>query len=190
MDPDCYREPGEPYCSSNKSLDLWGCDFRYRDQRLGSCDHDRNRALLAKLEVGVRCDCVSLKARGRRHCCIIVLARIRAANVVPGSNNINWLTKADRDRCVVRRVGAGGNGIGACHPWSKFHYWRSAARIWSSGLKVGSILVSIGTPVVLSEECARVTWCRRVCTALVTGCARSVSHKINDGGIACRAGTG
>src|SRR5215213_8599598 len=92
------------------------------------CMTDRDGALFAKLEAGVRRNVETLRAVVRSNSRAVVLAGVGARDVEPVSDDIDWLTKVNSHSCVVGHVEAIGERLSAGDPWTKLNDRRSATR--------------------------------------------------------------
>src|SRR3569832_2169119 len=129
------------------------------------CVTDRYGALFAKLEARIRRNVVILRIVVRSDSRAVVLARARAGDVEPVSNNIDWFTEIDSHSCVVRHVETVRDRISAGDPRTKLHDRRRTTRTWGARLKVVAVLVCVLTAVLFPEQSSRVTRRRRACGA-------------------------
>src|SRR5438045_3374030 len=104
---------------------------------------DRDGALFAKLESGVRRDVITLRAIVRSDCRAVVLAGVGASDVEPISNDVNSLAEVDCNRGVVRRVETIVDGFSTGDPWTKLNDRRSAACIRRAGLEIVDVVICI-----------------------------------------------
>src|SRR3982751_2411896 len=139
---------------------------------------DRDGALVAELEAGVRRDVITLRTVVRSNCRAVVLARVCASDVEPVSDNVDRFTEVDRHRRVVRSVEAIADGLGSRDPWSKLDNRRSATRIRRAGLEIIAVLICILRTVQLSEQRIRVARRRRARASFEATRTRTVTDEV------------